>query len=100
MEVVPIVVSVPWFSHDRFYFITNSFTLGQVVFQDRSLFNRTVVASRPQQTSLILASSARKGLFFENGVQPPLDITVDPEITEPAREFLKIYWNLFPNSFL
>ena len=54
-------------------------------FKDRSLFNRTVVASRAQQTSLILTPGARKGLFFENGVQPPLDITVDPGITEPAR---------------
>ena len=69
-------------------------------FQDRSLFNRTVVASRSQQTSLILTLGVRKGLFFENGVQPPLDITVDPEITESAREFSKIYWKLFPKFFL
>ena len=69
-------------------------------FKDRSLFNRTVVASRSQQTSLILTLGVRKGLFFENGVQPPLDITVDPEITESAREFSKIYWKLFPKFFL
>ena len=67
-------------------------------FQDRSLFNRTVVASRLQQTSLILTPGAKKGLFFVNGVQPPLN-TVDPEITEPAREFSKICRKLFPNIF-
>ena len=54
-------------------------------FKDRSLFNRTVVASRLQQTSSILTPGVKKGLFFENGVQPPLDITIDPGITEPAR---------------